>query len=558
MPALSASAHPAPDDVFNQPPPLENYNLFEHDQPLREALAREGGGWGEAAARDFGARLGRAETLRLGDLANRFTPELRTHDRFGHRIDEVEYHPAWHDLMRLGVEAGLHAAPWADPRPGAHVARAALMMLRHQIEEGASCPLTMTFAVVPALRLQPNAAAEWEPRLFSRVYDPRPRPIHQKRGALFGMAMTERQGGSDVRANTTRAEPLGRRGPGEAYALTGHKWFCSAPMCDAFLVLAQAPDGLACFLLPRWTPDGQRNTWHILRLKDKVGNRSNASSEIELRGAWAQLIGEEGRGVANILEMVRHTRLDCALGSAASLRRAVAEAVHHAHYRAAFGRRLSEQPLMQNVLADLCLESEAATALALRLARAFDDALHDETARHFARAAVAVGKYWITKRAIAGVAEAMECLGGNGYVEEGPLARLYRDVPVNAIWEGSGNIQCLDVLRVLSREPAALEPMLTELRAARGSDRRYDQHVERVLAELRQPEALESRARQLVEALALGLQASLLVRFAPAAVADAFCAGRLAGAGLALGTLPARADFTALIERARPRLADAA
>ena len=545
-----------PHEVFNQPPPLENYNIFEHDLPLREALAREGGGWGETLARDFGARVGQAETLRLGDLANRYPPELRTHDRFGNRIDEVEYHPAWHALMQLGVEAGVHAAPWSHPRPGAHAVRATLMMLRHQIEEGASCPLTMTFAVVPSLRLQPELAAEWEPRLLTTVYDPRPLPARQKRGALFGMAMTERQGGSDVRANTTRAEPLGRRGPGQAYALTGHKWFCSAPMCDAFLVLAQAPGGLACFLLPRWTPDGQRNAWHLLRLKDKVGNRSNASSEVEFRGAYAVLIGEEGRGVANIMEMVRHTRLDCALGSAATLRRAVAEATHHAHYRSAFGRRLAEQPLMQNVLADLCLESEAATALALRLARAFDEAVADQAARQFARAAVAVGKYWITKRAIAGVAEAMECLGGNGYVEEGPLARLYRDVPVNAIWEGSGNIQCLDVLRVLGREPAAIDAVLDELRAARGTDRRYDRHVERLMAELRDPEAAEGRARRLVEALALGLQASLLVRFAPPAVADAFCVSRLAGeSGLAYGTLSAKTDFPAIIERARPRLA---
>lgn len=539
----------SPHEVFNQPPPLENYNLFEQDAALREALQREGGGWGEVQAREFGAVCGRAETLRLGDLANRYPPTLRTHDRFGHRIDEVEFHPAWHELMRLGLEAGTQSLPWTCPQRGAHVVRAILMMLRHQIEEGASCPITMTFAAVPSLRLQPDLAAEWEPRLLKNDYDPRFVPAWQKRAVLFGMAMTERQGGSDVRANTTRAEPLGSG----AYALTGHKWFCSAPMCDAFLVLAQAPGGLSCFLLPRWTPDGARNTFHILRLKDKVGNRSNASSEIEFHGAWARLIGEEGRGVANIMEMVRHTRLDCALGSAATLRRAVAEATHHAAHRAAFGKRLLDQPLMQNVLADLCLESEAATALALRLARSFDEAPHSAEARAFSRLAVAIGKYWITKRAVAGVAEALECTGGNGFVEESPLARLYRDVPVNAVWEGSGNIQCLDVLRALRKEPGALEALGAELDLARGGNAHLDAFLSRLERDLLKENAVEARARRMVEQLALALQAALLVRHAPPAVADAFCASRLAGeGGLLFGALPAGVDFAAIIERARP------
>lgn len=530
---------------------LENYNLFEQDVALREALYREGGGWGEAQAREFGAICGRAETLRLGDLANRYTPTLRTHDRFGHRIDEVDFHPAWHELMRLGLEAGTHSLPWTYPQPGAHVVRAVLVMLRHQIEEGASCPITMTFAAVPALRLQPDLAAEWEPRLLKNDYDPRFVPAVQKRAVLFGMAMTERQGGSDVRANTTRAEPLG----GGAYALTGHKWFCSAPMCDAFLVLAQAPRGLSCFLLPRWTPDGARNAFHILRLKDKVGNRSNASSEVEFHGAWARLIGEEGRGVANIMEMVRHTRLDCALGSAATLRRAVAEATHHAAHRSAFGKRLLDQPLMQNVLADLCLESEAATALALRLARSFDEAPHSAEARAFSRIAVAIGKYWITKRAVAGVAEALECTGGNGFVEKSPLARLYRDVPVNAIWEGSGNIQCLDVLRALRKEPAALEALGAELDLARGGNTHLDRFIARLEPELLKANDVEARARRMVEQLALALQAALLVRHAPSAVADAFCASRLSGeGGLLFGALPTGVDFNAIIERARPKL----
>jgi putative acyl-CoA dehydrogenase len=539
----------SPHEVFNQPPVLENYNLFEQDAALCEALQREGGGWGEARAREFGAVCGRAETLRLGDLANRYPPTLRTHDRFGYRIDEVDFHPAWHELMRLGLGAGTHSLPWTRPQRGAHVVRAVLVMLRHQIEEGASCPITMTFAAVPSLRLQPDLAAEWEPRLLKNDYDPRFVPAAQKRAVLFGMAMTERQGGSDVRANTTRAEPLG----GGAYAITGHKWFCSAPMCDAFLVLAQAPGGLSCFLLPRWTPDGARNAFHILRLKDKVGNRSNASSEVEFHGAWARLIGEEGRGVANIMEMVRHTRLDCALGSAATLRRAVAEATHHAAHRAAFGKRLLDQPLMQNVLADLCLESEAATALALRLARSFDEASHSTEARAFSRIAVAIGKYWITKRAVAGVAEALECTGGNGFVEESPLARLYRDVPVNAIWEGSGNIQCLDVLRALRKEPGALEALGAEFDLARGGNAHLDAFLSRLERDLLKESAVEAQARRMVEQLALALQAALLVRHAPPAVADAFCASRLSGeGGLLFGALPAGVDFAAIIERARP------
>ncbi|MFN8484565.1 MAG: isovaleryl-CoA dehydrogenase [Anaerolineae bacterium] len=541
-----------PDVVLNQPPPLEDYNLYADDTPLREAVQREGGGWIEAQACEFGALLGRAETLALGRLANEVTPVLHSHDRFGRRIDEVEYHPAYHAQMRMGVEWGLHALPWTSDRPGAHVARAALDMLRHQIDEGPSCPLTMTFAVIPALRLQPDVAAEWEPRALSTEYDPRFVPASEKRGVLFGMSMTERQGGSDVQSNTTRAAPTDA--PGE-YRLTGHKWFCSAPMCDAFLVLAQAPGGLSCFLLPRWTPDGERNAFHILRLKEKVGNRSNASSEIEFRGAWARMIGEEGRGVATIIEMVRHTRLDCALGSAATLRRAVAEATHHAAYRYAFGRRLIDQPLMQNVLADLCLESEAATALAIRLARGFDQAATSESEGLFTRIVTAVAKYWVTKRAIAGVTEALECLGGNGFVEESPMARLYRDVPVNAIWEGSGNVQCLDVLRAARKEPATVEALLAEVRLARGANADFDRRVGRLERDLMHAADAEVRARRVVEDMALALQAALLLRHAPAAVGDAFCAARLSeDARLAFGAIPPGIDFAAIIERSRPKL----
>lgn len=548
-------AQRAPDEVFNQPPALENYNLFEHDTPLREALHREGGGWIEGEASAYGALLGNAETLQLGELANRNPPVLRTHDRFGHRIDEVEFHPAWHTLLGMGIARCAHSLPWVTQRPGGHVARVALNMLRNQVEEGTSCPISLNYAVIPALRVQPDLAAEWEPRVVSSEYDPRFIPADQKRGVIIGMAMTERQGGSDVRANTTRARPIARGGAGQAYEITGHKWFCSVPMSDAFLILAQAERGLSCFLLPRWRPDGTRNAFLIHRLKDKLGNRSNASAEVEFRGAVATLVGEEGQGIATIMEMVRHTRLDCAWTAASSLRRAVAEATHHASYRYAFGRRLIEQPLMKNVLADLCLESEAATALVMRVARGFDESQVSEEQARFTRIATAIVKYWITKRAIAGVTEAMECIGGNGYVEESPMPRLYRDVPLNAIWEGPGNVQCLDVLRAIHRAPGTVDAFFAELRAARGGDRRFDAYTERLEREVTDDSNLEVRARRLVERLALALQGAILVRHAPAAVADAFCASRLAGdAGLAFGTLPADTAFDAIIERSRPKV----
>ncbi len=543
----------SPDAVLNQPPALENYNLYECDGALREAVAREGGDWIEETAREFGALLGKSETLRLGELANRYPPVLHTHDRFGHRIDEVEFHPAWHELMRLGIGQGLHSLPWTSKKSGANVARAALMMLSHQLEEGHSCPLTMTFAAVPSLRIQPELAAEWEPRVLSTEYDPRFIRANEKRGALFGMAMTERQGGSDVRANTTRARPLAERGPGEGYLITGHKWFCSAPMSDAFFVLAQAEGGLSCFLLPRWKPDGLLNAFQIQRLKEKLGNRSNASSEVEFHDALAWLVGEEGRGVPNIIEMVRHTRLDCVLGSAATMRRAVAEATHHAHYRYAFGDRLINQPLMKNVLADLCVESEAATALALRLARSFDEAPRDESQRRFSRIATAVGKYWVTRRAVTVVAEALECLGGNGYVEEAPMARLYRDVPLNSIWEGSGNVQCLDVLRAMQKEPETAAVLFGELNTAKGADSRYDQLLAWIDGELSDESQIETQARRIVEALGLALQAAILLQHGHPAVSDAFCSSRLASKQyLTLGTLPAGTAFDGIIERSRP------
>jgi putative acyl-CoA dehydrogenase len=514
--------------VFNQPPPLEDCNVFSSDRPLAEALRREGAGWAEERALTFGEIAGRRETIAWGFQANENRPVLRTHDRAGNRIDEVEFHPSWHSLLSLAIEHGLHALPWIEPRPGAHVARAALFHTLAQIEAGVGCPLSMTYSAVPALRQEPEVAAEWEPRLHS--------------GTLFGMAMTEKQGGSDVRANTTRAVPIS----GSEYEITGHKWFCSAPMCDAFLVLAQAPGGLTCFLLPRFTSDGARNRFHIQRLKDKLGNRSNASSEIELRSAWARRIGEEGRGVPTILEMVMHTRLDCVIGSAASMRQGTVQAIHYARHRSTFGRTLADHPLMRNVLADLAIESEAATVAMMRLARAYDG---DEGP--FQRLATAILKYWTCKRAPVHAAEALECLGGNGYVEEWPLARLYREAPLNSIWEGSGNIQCLDVLRAMAKTPESVEAFLEEVGQARGGDGRLDLYASRLTENLRR--IGEAEARRIVERLALALQASLLVRHAPQAVADAFCTTRLAGeGGRAFGTLPAGTDFAAILERHGP------
>jgi len=531
--------------VFNQPPAFDGVNLFTTDRALAEALRREGAGWAEERAAAFGEIVGRRETIARGFQANEHPPALRTHDRRGERIDEVEFHPAWHALMALGVENGLHALPWRESRPGAHVARAAMFMLLAQVEAGVGCPLSMTYSVVPALRTQPEVAAEWEPRVTSAVYDPRLVPAGEKAGALCGMAMTEKQGGSDVRANTTQARPIGAGGPGAEYEITGHKWFCSAPMCDAFLVLAQAPGGLSCFLLPRFTPDGERNRFHLQRLKDKLGNRSNASSEVELRAAWARLLGEEGRGVQTILEMVNHTRLDCVIGSAAGMRWGTARAIHHAAYRQAFGKLLIDQPLMRNVLADLAIESEAAIVAMMRLARAYDEA--DAPLR---RLATAVLKYWTCKRAPVHAAEALECLGGNGYVEEWGMARLYREAPLNSIWEGSGNVQCLDVLRAVQKSPESLKALLSEIREARGADARLDTYVNELRAQLDRPDDLEARARRLVERLALALQASLLVRHAPPDVADAFCASRLAGdGGRAFGTLPPGTDFRKILER---------
>jgi putative acyl-CoA dehydrogenase len=483
-----------------------------------------------------------------GRLANENPPKLRAYDRYGNRVDEVEFHPSWHRLLGKGVSAGLTAA-WT--RPGGHVRRAAAFVVWTQVEAGNGCPLSMTHAAVPALRTDPALAAEWEPRLTSLLYDWDMRPAERKAGALFGMAMTEKQGGSDVRANATAARPLAEDG---TYELTGHKWFCSAPMSDGFLVLAQAPGGLTCFLVPRVLADGSRNVFRIQRLKEKLGNRSNASAEVEFDGTWARRVGDEGRGVRTIIGMVAATRLDCALGAASLMRQAVAQAVHHCAHRQAFGGPLIDKPLMRNVLADLALESEAATALAMRVAAAYDAAESgDENERAFLRLAVPVAKYWVTKRCAPLVVEASECLGGNGYVEESGMPRLLRESPLNSVWEGAGNVQALDVLRALQREPGALDAYLREVGRARGADHRLDAAIKGLLTELADLDGIEARARRLVERLALVLQGALLVRFAPPAVADAFCASRLGGdRGTAFGTLPHTLDLASIVERARP------
>ncbi len=538
-------------EVFNQAPPLEGYDVFSADAPLGEAVEREGAGWARPDLESLGVLAGSAASRQLGRLANEHRPVLHTHDRFGHRVDVVEYHPAYHELMATSLRHGLHAGPWVDPRPGAHVARAAKVIVWYQVDAGHICPVSMTYAVVPAIRHQPEVARAWEPMIGSTTYDPADVPPPQKAGVTCGMALTEKQGGSDVRANTTVAEPAGD-GARRLYRLTGHKWFCSAPMSDAFLMLARAPGGISCFMVPRWSSDGSRNPIRIQRLKDKLGDRSNASSEIELAGAVGELVGDEGGGIRAIIEMVNHTRLDCILGSAAIMRQGVAEASWHAAHRSAFGKLLAEQPLMANVLADLAVESEAATAAALRLARAYDTG-GDEHERRLQRLLTPVVKYWTCKRAPQHAAEALECLGGNGFVEESAMPRLFRQSPVNGVWEGSGNVICLDVLRALSREPEALEAYWSEVARADGGDARLARAVDDLHADLADTATLEARARSVVERMASVFQASLLVRFAPRAVADAFCASRLpGGAGGAFGTLPSGTDTSAILARHTP------
>jgi len=543
-------------EVLNQAPPFADVNLFRCDPALREGAAREGAGWALESLDALGARLGRAEVLDLARLANQHGPRLISYDRAGKRIDELEFHPAWHQLMRMLVEAGAHAAPWRDPRPGAQVARAAQYLLFGQVENGSQCPITMTFASVPALRRAPELAAAWLPKLLSDEYDPRSLPLAQKRGVLIGMGMTEKQGGSDVRANTTRAEPVLADGANAgAWRIVGHKWFFSVPQADAHLILAQTDEGssagLSCFFVPRYLADGSRNPIRVQRLKDKLGNRSNASSEVEFHGALGCMIGAPGRGIPTILEMGGYTRLDCVIGSAGIMRAALCHALHHARGRSAFGRMLSEQPLMQNVLADLALESEAATAFALRLARCFDEG-EDPAQALLGRILTPAGKYWICKRGPAFGAEAMEVMGGNGYVEDGPLARIYRELPVNSIWEGSGNVMCLDVLRALGKSlPEAQAALAAEFEPALALDARFAAYCSRLLEELPALARDEGGARRLAERLVLAVQAGLLLRHAPGFVSDAFVAARIAAApGGAFGRLPEATDCAAILARA--------
>jgi putative acyl-CoA dehydrogenase len=553
--------------ILNQATPFGDVNLFDCDIALREAVAREGAGWAAERLGALGARLGAAATLELGRLANVHGPVLHQFDRGGRRIDEVEFHPAWHALMTLLIESGAASMPWEPQGEGAqaglHVARAAQYLLFGQVENGAQCPVTMTFASVAALRHAGPIADTWLPKILSRRYDARSLPIEHKHGALIGMGMTEKQGGTDVRANSTRATPLA---PAEARArfgdaganawrIVGHKWFFSAPQSDAHLILAQTDDagsaGLSCFFLPRYLPDGSRNAIRVQRLKDKVGNRSNASSEVEFCDALAWPVGAQGRGIATILEMGSHTRLDCVLGSAGIMRAGLTHALHHARGRSAFGRLLVDQPLMQNVLADLALESEAATAFALRLARCFDDAASDPQQALLARVLTPAGKYWVCKRAPGFGAEAMEVMGGNGYVEDGPLARLYREAPVNSIWEGSGNVMCLDVLRAFGKSPAAHAALAAELALAGDADPAFDDYSAALLAELAGAQADEYGARRLAERIVLAVQAALLLRHAPPYVSDAFVRSRLAqGVGGAYGRLPGGVDCAAILARA--------
>lgn len=556
--------------VFNQATPLVDYNMYSDDAVLVDLIKRYGASWADETLTSFGRFTGSTEGNQLACQANEFPPKLETHDRFGHRIDRVDFHPAYHQLMRTAVSHGVHSLPWTNPREGAHVARAAMLYMSFQNEAGHCCPISMTYSAVPTLRKQPDLAKVWEPRILSGDYDERHLPAHEKRGITIGMAMTEKQGGSDIRANTTEARPAppdqggtGEAGGGKPYLLTGHKWFCSAPMSDAFLVLAKTGKGVSCFFVPRYKPDGSKNTLRIQRLKGKMGNHANASSELEFVDAYGWLVGEEGRGVPTLIEMVNHTRLDCMLGAAALMRQATVQALHHARGRSAFGKLLVEQPLMANVLADLALESEAAVRMSLRVARAYDQHQNSPSEAAFKRIASAISKYWICKRAPVHVAEALECLGGNGYVEAGPMPRLFRESPLLGIWEGSGNVICLDVLRAVGKEPETLDAFMAEVEKGRGYNRRFDAYVNAIARDIkalkksaaskdaRVAAGRELGARLLVERLALALQGALMIEQNPGQAADAFIASRInRTGGFAFGTLPKSIKVNELVTKA--------
>lgn len=541
-------------EVRNQVPELQDYNLYRSDAALMAGVQHYGAGWHAQALERLGAELGSADTLRLGELANRYVPELSTHDRYGRRIDSVEFHPSWHQLLTLLRREGLHASPWSQLQAGAHVARAAGYFLHGQVEAGSLCPTTMTFAAIPVLQNEPQLFATLKDKLYSREHDPRDLPIEQKKSILIGMGMTEKQGGSDVRSNTTTARPVasgGHSGRGAAYLLTGHKWFFSAPMCDAHMVLARTDAGLSCFFVPRWQPDGSKNAVLIQRLKDKLGNRSNSSSEVEFQDAYGVMVGEEGRGIPTIIDMANHTRLDCVIGSAALMRQAFVQAAHHARHRMAFGKLLAEQPLMRNVLADLALESEAATLLMLRLAHAFDTP-DDPLQRAWKRIVTPAAKFWICKRALEFSSECMEIQGGNGYVETGPMARLYREAPVNSIWEGSGNVMCLDVLRAIERETRGFMLVLAELRSHASAHTGLQKLLDALQADLATPpEQREILARRFVQKLVLAVQAGLMLQHAPEEIASAFIASRIDGeCGRVYGTLSSAAPVAEIIKRA--------
>lgn len=525
-------------EVINQLHALENQNLYTQDVALKEAVKLNGGEWANDELGRFGELTGSSENIEWGHLSNKHKPSFKTHDRFGQRVDQVEFHPSYHHLMDQAISNGLHSSPWTAPKAGGHVVRAAKTYMQSQVEAGHGCPITMTFACTPTLLKQPNIAKEWLPKIHSRDYDPSNRPHFEKAGLTIGMGMTEKQGGSDVRANTTRAIPVGQPGAGELYQLIGHKWFLSAPMCDGFLVLAQAEGGLSCFLVPRWRPDGTKNPIQVQQLKDKMGNISNASSEVEFRGALAWLIGDEGRGVANILEMVALTRFDCMVGSSAGMRQAVSQIIHHCQHRSVFGNTLINQPLMQNVLADLALESEAAMALSFRMAKALDTMANNEHEAMIMRLGTAIGKYWICKRTPAHAYEAMECIGGAAVMEDSIMPRLYREAPINAIWEGSGNVQCLDVLRAINKTPQTLDALLAEFNTAHGQNSTYDKAFNEMTQTLKDLEGFEYQGRIIVEKLATLFQASVLINTGNNTVSDLFCAARLENNGTQFGTIP--------------------